>query len=372
MNVPSREHAVERLLAVSAADRPQGAAGSCVDAEHLAAWMDGGMSSSAAERFETHVAACASCQELLATVVRMTPVEVPVAPVTSSRPWASWVVPLAAAAAVVLAVWTTWPGASPTSAPTDQKEESRVARLDPPASPPVPPSLQPPSAAPSKGAAAKSESRPTEPPAPTEASAPATFSARAEEELTAQARDLRQRAKAEEKAAVPAPVAEALQPRADTPTQTGTANPSGNVAPSQAQRAASLAGAAQTPLRDRAAGSGLVVQSPGGASRWRVGRTAEVSSDGGETWRAAGGVGVSQVVDVLAGSSPAPQTAWLVGRGGLVLRTVDGVRFEIRPPPAMADLTAVQATDGLTAVVRAATGSSWRTTDGGRTWNPEP
>ena len=118
MTGPSRDRAIERLLAVPAEGPSGDASGPCVDAEGVAAWLDGGVVGAAAEQFEAHVAACASCQELLATVVRMTPLEAPALQAVPRRPWITWALPLAAAAVLVLAVWTTWPGSSGPAAPT--------------------------------------------------------------------------------------------------------------------------------------------------------------------------------------------------------------------------------------------------------------
>jgi photosystem II stability/assembly factor-like uncharacterized protein len=121
-------------------------------------------------------------------------------------------------------------------------------------------------------------------------------------------------------------------------------------------------------LRDAAAAR-VSVQAPGAMWRWRASRVIEYSSDGGATWSPARGGPATQAGDIVAGASPAPPTVWLVGRRGLVLVAIDGMRFEVRASPAPLDLVAVQATDHLTAIVRAATGNSWRTVDGGRTWS---
>jgi photosystem II stability/assembly factor-like uncharacterized protein len=114
------------------------------------------------------------------------------------------------------------------------------------------------------------------------------------------------------------------------------------------------------------------VQAPGALWYWRADRALEYSSDGGATWQLSGGATAAQVTDILAGASPAPQTAWFVGRRGLVLLTIDGARVEVRTPPGALDLVAVQAADQRTATVRAATGETWRTADGGRTWIAVP
>ena len=60
---------------------------------------------------------------------------------------------------------------------------------------------------------------------------------------------------------------------------------------------------------------------------------------------------------------------WIVGRGGAVYLTTDGTRFMRLPFPEMVDLVAVTATDDRNAIVSAADGRSWQTTDQGRTWS---
>jgi Photosynthesis system II assembly factor YCF48 len=74
----------------------------CVDAEVLAAWMDGSLSGSALADAEQHAAGCARCQALLASMAKT-------APHTHALPWwrtvtARWLVPVAAIA-TALVVW---------------------------------------------------------------------------------------------------------------------------------------------------------------------------------------------------------------------------------------------------------------------------
>ena len=74
----------------------------CVDAEALAAWVDGSLSGQALADAEQHAAGCARCQALLASMAKTMP-EV------ETRPWwrsvtAKWLVPVAAVA-TALVVW---------------------------------------------------------------------------------------------------------------------------------------------------------------------------------------------------------------------------------------------------------------------------
>jgi hypothetical protein len=178
----------------------------------------------------------------------------------------------------------------------------------------------------------------------------------------------------ERKAAVAQPAAAAAAPSPQLTGRAAEAEGQAAAGDARARRAAdvaALAGATRA-LRDAAGEARITVQSRDGRWRWRVGRALEYSSDDGVTWRPSAGPTAAQSADILAGTSPLPPVAWLVGRRGLVLVSDDGLRFERRGTPAAADLVAVQATDGSSAVVRAATGASWRTVDGGRTWAALP
>jgi hypothetical protein len=71
---------------------------------------------------------------------------------------------------------------------------------------------------------------------------------------------------------------------------------------------------------------------------------------------------------VTAAASPSPSVFWLVGRGGLVLISPDGQTWIRRRFPEATDLTAVRATNAASAVVTAADGRNFATSDGGLTW----
>jgi photosystem II stability/assembly factor-like uncharacterized protein len=69
-----------------------------------------------------------------------------------------------------------------------------------------------------------------------------------------------------------------------------------------------------------------------------------------------------------AGAAPSSTTLWLVGRKGLVERTIDGRTFQRVTFPETTDLSAVQATSADTATITTADGRSFGTTDGGKSW----
>ena len=68
-----RDQAVDRWLRHTRRTPPLGGAtDACLDAETLAAWVDGGLSGATLEVAEGHVADCARCQAMVATLARIT------------------------------------------------------------------------------------------------------------------------------------------------------------------------------------------------------------------------------------------------------------------------------------------------------------
>lgn len=137
----------------------------CLDAETLAAWMDGGLKGAALEDVQTHVAGCERCQMLLGAMGRTRGAVSPAEPRTVSRPWLAWAVPLTAAAAAI-AVWVAVPQQRqtvppPTTTPATAPAESPVEAV------PVP--QRKPESAPAP------EARPAAPPRPTAPSSPDNF-----------------------------------------------------------------------------------------------------------------------------------------------------------------------------------------------------
>jgi hypothetical protein len=103
----------------------------CIDAELMAAWADGGLPAADAERVELHLSNCERCQEVLAAFMRSQPAAAAVLPFWA-RPVVRWsTAGLAAAAAVMLMVWT---GQPPATGP----ETTMASRQSVPAPPPPP------------------------------------------------------------------------------------------------------------------------------------------------------------------------------------------------------------------------------------------
>jgi photosystem II stability/assembly factor-like uncharacterized protein len=73
--------------------------------------------------------------------------------------------------------------------------------------------------------------------------------------------------------------------------------------------------------------------------------------------------------DLTAGNAPSADVCWLVGRGGMVLRTIDaGRQWQRVPFPETVDITVVTASNALNATVSSADGRRFQTTDGGGSW----
>ena len=71
---------------------------------------------------------------------------------------------------------------------------------------------------------------------------------------------------------------------------------------------------------------------------------------------------------LTAGTSPAPNVCWIVGRLGVVLLTTDGRTWRGITFPVITDLSSVTATDARNATVVTADDRRFTTTDGGMTW----
>ena len=125
-------------------------------------------------------------------------------------------------------------------------------------------------------------------------------------------------------------------------------------------------------LNERAeAKSSVDIVSSDPATRWRIRGTegVEVSSDGGRTWLLEP---LAMAQSILTGSSPGPPVCWLVGRGGVVVKTVDGRTWQAMTSPDTADLVSVTAASATEAVVATSDGRRFTTKDGGRTWAKTP
>ena len=322
-----------------------------LDAETLAAWLDGSLATRERADAEAHAADCDRCRAVLAAMVRTEP------PVTR-RPWFAlpavrWMVPVATAA-VALLVWNVAVDRRPADVPP---ADTHLAQA-----PVAPTSVEP---APSMRA---SEPRAVDAITPKGPVPPAPVQRR-----SAEPRDQKQvdtpAATPEAGARREAAPAPQTQLSRDMSERAAAAAPPPPAAPAQP-----LTIAAAEETRQRRMKDGLVanigprvVATADTAVRWRFGAAGliEHSANGGKTWTPQPS-GVT--VELLAGAAPGPDVCWIVGRAGVVLRSTDRRTWQRIGFPETVDLTGVSAVDAQTAAVTAVDGRVFRTTDGGRTW----
>ncbi len=334
-----RDQSIERLLRQSLqTPRHDGLTDSCLDAEAVAAWADGGLSGAALEMAQSHVADCARCQSLVGALARTNAAVAQPKPERAARRWLPWLVPLTAAAAAG-ALWVAVPRdlsapLAPAPRASDVQEQAAEKKAQQP--PPL-------------------DEKPQAPVAANEE--PATLAATGKVELQAPAPELRKdagrletdRLKAQDAASAPAAAAPSAPP-------------------SEAARAAGSANAADqnSPRRNAAEVSGIATVSPDPSVRWRIaGSVVEHSTNGGASWEAVP-TGIAAVL--TAGAAPTTTVCWVVGRGGVVLLSTDGRSWRRVAFPEITDLSAVEATDARTASVSTADGRIFSTSDGGATW----
>lgn len=343
-----RDQAIERLLRQSLKTPPAGATDVCLDAETLAAWADGGLSTEELERAQLHVADCARCQAMVAGLVHSA-ANAPL-PEPAPRRWLAWLVPLTAAAAA-MAIWVAvprGPGVAPQSITEDRNRAAQEK---------------------------------TEPAAPNPLSEPSTAlkepqpAAKSDQPLRdqAQASDLRKDADRPEVDLLKRE-SQAANGSAALADNAAAATAPASPAPAPAAPAPSVAPAAREAFQARSATSAAsaklatsdVAVSGDATIRWRISATGlEHSTDSGATWDSIA-TGVSSSLTAIA--APSTTVCWVAGRSGVVLRTTDGRNFSRVTFPEMTDLSSVQATDARSATVTAGDGRVFTTSDGGATW----
>jgi hypothetical protein len=343
-----RDRALERLLrGMTGPDAPTPA---CLDFEQLAAWSDGGVPAMERRAIESHLASCGRCQELAAAFAKTAPVAAPPRPVWQ-RPFARWVVPVAAAAAATV-IWMVLPDDRGATTLTPSTTTARVESPGEPAAgaaPAAEPEREdrqmaardraPRPVAPSDDAAVRQEQS-----RETSSTTTATPFAKAGEGSADSARQ----------SALPA--APPPPPPAAAPV----------AAPTLADRSAAAPVAEETLSRLAAQSATALIMSPDPARRWRIaGGGVERSDDAGASWQR---VTLPPGSAPIAGAAPARDVCWLIGPAGAVLRTTNGTHFEMMTIPSSGNLRAISAQDADRATVTAVTGRVFRTADGGRTW----
>jgi hypothetical protein len=410
--------------------RSQPASGPCIDAATLAAWAEDALTPEETAATDAHLAACARCRDLAATLATMTDAEgAPASTVVqfAARPNGRWKVivgamgAIAASALIWVAVRDEAPMPDTTSAAnrSAQSQDSGVGgNVAPPATAPAQ-RAESNALLPRADAAAEAErqlgqqgQRALNTPRP-EAKLARESNARTAEPRQFNATPTPTPAPVEPPPArVAAPPPPAAMP---PPPQPAAAAPPAIAGSARSSTVASLPPSetffAMPIVAEFVVGADL--QAPEGlasADRIRAGGAGRGGGGGGARGAgggaAAGGVAqrptdavVSQpvrwrlrgsstaaversidggttwlpvpipVTPLLAGgSAPANTVCWLAGRAGTVLLSTDGTTFRQVTKPADADLVSVRATDARSATVRTADGRTFTTTDGGLTW----
>jgi hypothetical protein len=316
-----RDQALEQLLRRSVP--PGDVTSACLDAETLAAWMDGGLSGPALDLAQSHLADCPRCQAMVGALVRIESAAPQIQPVRGARAWLNWLVPLTAAAATI-AIWVAVPREAPGPPPTSPAAEQPAAPLS------------------SRDAASPRR----------EQQAKSALSDEKKQATAAapQKSDAQERQRAEGVSAL----------RKDEDRRAAAAPP-----PTLAEKPAELRRAnervGQAAAADLAAASAPV--------RWRVAESRLQRATTGGLWE---DVSTGVTASLTAFAAPSPSVCWVVGRGGVVLLSTDGTAWRRVPFPEPTDLSAIEAADALKASVSTADGRTFDTTDGGVTWGVRP
>jgi hypothetical protein len=413
MSVPDgsdRNRGFEQQLETVLRDRRGAGSAACVDAERLAAWVDGSLDPVEVAEIDAHVADCARCQTVVAALARAEPAPVPsVVPFAQKSKW-RWVAPVAiGSVAAAILIWTTWPQRQ-ASVP-DRKETARLEPAVPQAArPPVSSSpvdeLKMPAATadtarastaqgPRVAQAPKPQGRAiaAEPPAPSPAPTPTLDALSASSPTPPPA------------APAPAPQsAVTLSGAQAAPAPTGPPAVTEQVTVQAAGGVSAGAGRAagqspSLPLASREVSAGTVAiariieivppeaTTPAGAGgrggggrgglgfgrgtqgqvRWRIlpSGSVERTADAGVSWQS---ISIDPQLRVTGGAASSPAVCWLIGPNGVVLRTIDGVKFDLVAFPEATTLSSIRVSDGDHATVTTADGRTFTTTDGGASW----
>ena len=180
-----------------------------------------------------------------------------------------------------------------------------------------------------------------------------------------------QLAKVEDPAALKAGVTPATPPTLQESIVVAEANRPPAAAPAPAPSPQAFGTTAETRRSSSAAGARTDLRSLVPAVRWRLAEPGivERSTNDGATWER---LDTGVRTPLRAGDCPSAATCWVVGDAGVVLLTTDAQQWRQVAPPSQEDLVAVDAADARAAVVRAANGRSFRTTDGGTRWTSVP
>jgi hypothetical protein len=406
-------HNDDHLLKRSLTPTDAVAGGACLDAETLAAWAEGSTQIPGGDELERHLASCARCQAMLASFANAevaetefagasTPAAANRSPVVPFRPaWQRWVPIAVGALAASLVIYAAWPKHGTLERPRPaQTMASGAAATEPPPVSIGDRKIDEPALAKAKPSDTRAELK-TQPsgivrsarqasPAPKSAAVPAPSPVPPPEPLRVPAGAAPPVAAGATRGltlATPPPAtidgvlpkpAEVNMLRSVEETTLLTANarvvaefgaPT-TTPPSATQALIGRAGAGGGGAgRGGGGGAGGVTGAARAIARvsWRVLSSGQVerSINAGETWAL---VTILPAVTVVNGVAPSSSVCWLIGKGGIVLRSTDGVTFRRVQSPDVADLRSITAIDELQATVTTVDGRVFKTIDGGDNW----
>jgi len=366
MTSKERDNAFEPLARMGLQSGPVQRGAECADAAIVAAFVERKLSAAERSRWETHFAGCAYCTAVLGAAARAGQ-ELP-QPETSRARW--WAIPLTGtiAAAALAALFlhlhsltqtTPSPAIVAESARTDElaSVDKRAANLqeNAPATLPSAPEMlalnepvarEAPPAAPGNVEARDAQQK---------SSTSAGPHAKADQQAT-----ISKRAIGDATSALERPVAKKeLYGTAIGGAGTAGENSLANAPAPSSQTLEKATGSVVSPIEIRSAdGSGV----------WQIGRGGSISRRVATSWEAESS-GVAS--DLIAGSAASSDICWVVGRGGVILRTTDGEHWEKLAPPTTSDFAGVVAQSATSAIVTASDGRRFATIDGGVSWHPQ-
>jgi hypothetical protein len=397
------EKILARLLRRNLRGGASASGADCPGPDVLAAYYERSLDAPETARWEIHFSSCAHCREQLAGLTRS---EAPAERAARPKWLWSWgiLAPAAAALAILLALAIVRPWhkvatrteptpqvatTTPPASPSDETKE--LAKNTAPAPVKVPHEKNVRKAPLASGAAGVDRSvgagvaggmSATSPGAvkPSQKAAPATIAkanpkpaqpeAQEQDELATSAAS----AQVAQTPAAPSRPASAPAPLGSTPATAMSSRVSKQREEAQNSHRSSAAvrGGAQADALGRlrtldTRSLEVRIPTPDRSVIWRAGEAGlvERSEDGGKTWK---GQITSASADLLAGSAPAPNVCWVVGRGGTILLTTDGENWRKINSPTDADLVGIHATNAKKATVEASDGTRFVTEDGGVTW----
>jgi Putative zinc-finger len=355
------------------------AADPCPSPEVFAAYYEHSLDPEETERYDAHIASCASCRATLAGVARASlgdsaalrdSADVHRASRWNWRRLSLWLVPATAAACAIFIVLGVHQRSTATHEQAAQVAELRSAPAPSseslPAAPPPAAIASQPSAAPDVTATLERKQREVLPApkmpevparsAPKPAPSPLSASANSGANADAASATVQVAPEAEASAAAPAPPLAQRNARQQSMQSFSAGSAS---ALSKSRKAA--AGPQQAAAKDH-----LTIAAPDSSITWTIHTNHVQYTENGQAAPVQDFLPTNSAI--AAGSAPGGKTCWLVGSGGAVVRTIDARNWLAATPPTSADLTAITAQNARAATVTAADGKTYSTTDAGATW----